>query len=57
MASQDDKPARRLGTLLGAAVAAIASWRAARSRSAPSPQPPDSDVDPSERHVPANRRA
>jgi ubiquinol-cytochrome c reductase iron-sulfur subunit len=52
-----NRPARRLGKLLGALVALRAGWRAARSRGpVQAPEEPDA-VDPTERTVPANRRA
>jgi ubiquinol-cytochrome c reductase iron-sulfur subunit len=53
--ADDQKPVKRLTKLLGVLVALRASWRAARS--AAPPPAPESDVDPSERTVPASRRA
>jgi ubiquinol-cytochrome c reductase iron-sulfur subunit len=48
----------RLARLLGVFVALRTALRAARSRTPPPPPPsPESDVDPSQRTVPANRRA
>jgi ubiquinol-cytochrome c reductase iron-sulfur subunit len=46
----------RLARLLGVLVALRTALRAARS-GAPPPPPPESELDPSERTVPANRRA
>ena len=46
----------RVGKALGALVAARALWRGAARRDPP-PVPPESDIDPSERNVPANRTA
>jgi ubiquinol-cytochrome c reductase iron-sulfur subunit len=43
--------------MVGAAVAVRTLWRAALTRRPPPPPPPESDLDPSERTVPANRRA
>lgn len=57
MRDDDERPVRKLARLLGVLVALRTSWRAARSRQPlpARPQPPDHD--PSERIVPANRRA
>ncbi|MBV9464602.1 MAG: hypothetical protein JO206_08930, partial [Solirubrobacterales bacterium] len=46
----------RAGKALGALVAARALWRGVARRDPP-PVPPESDIDPSERNVPANRTA
>jgi ubiquinol-cytochrome c reductase iron-sulfur subunit len=57
MSPHDEPPVRRLGKLVGAVVAATASWRAARGPKPESPPEPPPDVDPAHRSVPANRRA
>ena len=46
----------RLAKLVGVLLAARTAWRAAAHREA-APMPPESDVDPSELRIPANRRA
>jgi ubiquinol-cytochrome c reductase iron-sulfur subunit len=57
MTSEDPKPVTRLAKLLGLLVALRTSWRAAASAKAPAPPSPESGFDPSERIVPASRRA
>ncbi len=56
MSPEDPTPVSRLARIFGALVALRALWRTAAGREPP-PLPPESDVDPSERKVPANRRA
>jgi ubiquinol-cytochrome c reductase iron-sulfur subunit len=56
MTTEEPKPVKRLAKALGVAVAARSLWRAALTRRPPPPAP-ESDVDPSERRVPSNRRA
>jgi ubiquinol-cytochrome c reductase iron-sulfur subunit len=55
--SDDDKPISRMAKVLGVLVAARAAMRAAASHRVPPPQSPESDVDPSKRVVPSDRRA
>jgi ubiquinol-cytochrome c reductase iron-sulfur subunit len=57
MTQDDSKPVTRLAKLLGLLVALRTSWRAAASANAPQPPSPKSEFDPSERIVPASRRA
>src|SRR5690348_17546080 len=58
MAAEEPKPVRRLAGLVAAFVALRTSLRAARTGGKPPPPAPeDEEVDPSERTVPANRRA
>jgi ubiquinol-cytochrome c reductase iron-sulfur subunit len=58
MSEDDPKPATRAARLLGALLALRTAVRAVRSpHPAPPPQAPESDIDPSERTVPANPRA
>lgn len=57
MSPDDEQPIKRVSKLVGVIVALRASWRAARSHRPPPPPPPESEVDPSERTVPANRCA
>ncbi len=56
MSPEEPKPVTRLAKLLGLVVALRTTWRAASRRSPPR-QSSESDVDPSERIVPASRRA
>jgi ubiquinol-cytochrome c reductase iron-sulfur subunit len=54
------EPGRAAGRLAALALVVRTAWRAARNREpVPSPPPPprESDIDPSERSVPSNRRA
>jgi ubiquinol-cytochrome c reductase iron-sulfur subunit len=48
---------RRLARVLGVFVAMRSAWRSAISGRKPPPEPPESEIDPSERIVPSNRRA
>lgn len=59
MNGESPKPVRGIAKLLAFVVAALTFWRGAKRRAKPSPPPraPESDLDPSERTVPANRRA
>src|SRR5947209_12143925 len=58
MSPDDPSPVSRGAKALGVLVALRAALRAARSRTPPPPPPlPESDVDPSQRTVPANPRA
>jgi quinol---cytochrome c reductase iron-sulfur subunit len=58
MSPDDPSPLSRGATAAGVLVALRAALRAVRTRGAPPPPPPpESDVDPSERTVPANPRA
>src|SRR5579859_7780412 len=58
MSPEDPTPVTRAAKLLGGLVAVRAAFRGLRDRTPQPPQPvPESDIDPSERTVPANRRA
>src|SRR5690348_4396743 len=58
MSPDDPSPLSRGAKAAGVLVALRAALRAVRTRGAPPPPPPpESDVDPSERTVPANPRA
>jgi ubiquinol-cytochrome c reductase iron-sulfur subunit len=60
MSPEDQSPVSRGGKALGMLVALRAALRTVRRRDAvppPPPPPPESDVDPSQRTVPANPRA
>jgi ubiquinol-cytochrome c reductase iron-sulfur subunit len=58
MSPDDPKPVSRGAKAVGVLVALRAALRAVRSRGAlPPPSPPESEVDPSQRSVPANPRA
>jgi len=58
MSPEDPKPVTRAAKLLGGLVALRAAVRALRDRTPRPPEPmPESDIDPSQRTVPANRRA
>jgi ubiquinol-cytochrome c reductase iron-sulfur subunit len=60
MSPEDQSPVSRGGKALGVLVALRAALRTVRRRDAvppPPPPPPESDVDPSQRTVPANPRA
>ena len=57
MSSDDHKPVSRLAKMLGGLVAARAALRALRSRPGPPPPAQESDVDPSKRVVPSDRRS
>ena len=56
MTPADQSRANKLGKLLAGLVAAYTFWRTAAGREAPPPAR-ESDLDPSERTVPSNRRA
>jgi ubiquinol-cytochrome c reductase iron-sulfur subunit len=56
MSDNEPSPAGRAGRVLGGLIALRAAWRASRSRTPP-PEPPESEVDPSERTLPATRRS
>ncbi|MBV9311627.1 MAG: Rieske (2Fe-2S) protein [Solirubrobacterales bacterium] len=56
MSPDDPKPARGVLKALGLLVGARAAWRAKGDREPP-PMPVESEVDPSERKVPASRRS
>jgi ubiquinol-cytochrome c reductase iron-sulfur subunit len=56
--SPEPRPGRAAGRLAALALVIRTAWRAARNRERlPPPAPPESDIDPSERKVPSNRRA
>jgi ubiquinol-cytochrome c reductase iron-sulfur subunit len=58
MSPEDPKPVTRAAKFVGALVALRAAARALRARTpAPPPAAPESELDPSERTVPSNRRA
>jgi quinol---cytochrome c reductase iron-sulfur subunit len=57
MTPEEPQPVRRFATAVGVLVALRTAVRAARTRQPPPPPPPESEIDPSERTVPANRRA
>jgi ubiquinol-cytochrome c reductase iron-sulfur subunit len=59
MTPDDHRPASRLAKALGVLVAARAALRTLRTGRVPPPPPPasESEIDPSKRTVPANRRA
>jgi ubiquinol-cytochrome c reductase iron-sulfur subunit len=57
MTPEEQEPVRRFAKTIGAVVAIRTLWRAALTRRPPPPPPPESDLDPSERRVPASRRA
>src|SRR5437764_6428794 len=57
MSTEEPKPVKRLAKLVGVLVALRTSIRAATSPKRMPPPAPESDIDPSERTVPANRRA
>src|SRR5947209_7017378 len=56
--SPEPTPGRAAGRLAALALVIRTAWRAARNREPTPPPPPrESDIDPSERTVPSNRRA
>jgi ubiquinol-cytochrome c reductase iron-sulfur subunit len=58
MSPEDPTPVSRGAKAVGVLIALRAALRAVRRpTAAPPPRPPESDIDPSQRRVPANRRA
>jgi ubiquinol-cytochrome c reductase iron-sulfur subunit len=57
MSPDDGKPVTRAAKVFGALVAVRAAVRAMRGQTPPPEPAPESDIDPSQRTVPANRRA
>jgi ubiquinol-cytochrome c reductase iron-sulfur subunit len=56
MSTEDPKPVRRLAGAVALLVAIRTAWRSVAGREPP-PAAPESEIDPSERTVPSNRRA
>lgn len=57
MTAQQSKPVKRFARTVGVLIAIRTLWRAALTRRPPPLPAPESDRDPSERRVPASRRA